>query len=79
MDLVDVDSHTALHWAALGGNAEVCQMLMENGIGPNVQVLMQIPKHKYNILQSIQDHADRFNQVFTVQLFHFSSIYGRKL
>lgn len=38
MDLVDVDGHTALHWAALGGNAEVCQILMENGISPNVQV-----------------------------------------
>lgn len=38
VDLVDVDGHTALHWAALGGNAEVCQMLMENGISPNVQV-----------------------------------------
>ena len=38
VDLVDVDGHTALHWAALGGNAEVCQILMENGISPNVQV-----------------------------------------
>lgn len=38
MELVDVDGHTALHWAALGGNAEVCQILMENGISPNVQV-----------------------------------------
>lgn len=38
MDLVDVDGHTALHWAALGGNAEICQILMENGISPNVQV-----------------------------------------
>ncbi|XP_061675172.1 inversin isoform X2 [Syngnathoides biaculeatus] len=37
VDLVDVDGHTALHWAALGGNAEVCQILMENGISPNVQ------------------------------------------
>ncbi|KAG7282201.1 hypothetical protein CRUP_034948 [Coryphaenoides rupestris] len=33
----DVDGHTALHWAALGGNAEVCQVLMENRISPNVQ------------------------------------------
>lgn len=46
MDLVDVDGHTALHWAALGGNAEVCQILMENGISPNVQVLMHLHKHK---------------------------------
>ena len=38
VDLVDVDGHTVLHWAALGGNAEVCQILMENGISPNVQV-----------------------------------------
>ncbi|KPP56786.1 hypothetical protein Z043_125562 [Scleropages formosus] len=37
VDLVDLDGHTALHWAALGGNAEVCQILMENGISPNVQ------------------------------------------
>lgn len=44
MDLVDVDSHTALHWAALGGNAEVCQILMENGISPNVQVWILILK-----------------------------------
>lgn len=42
MDLVDVDGHTALHWAALGGNAEVCQILMENGISPNVQVGIHI-------------------------------------
>jgi len=42
VDLVDVDGHTALHWAALGGNAEVCQILMENGISPNVQVHMTI-------------------------------------
>ncbi|KAG5857009.1 hypothetical protein ANANG_G00013980 [Anguilla anguilla] len=39
VDLVDLDGHTALHWAALGGNAEVCQILMENGITPNVQDL----------------------------------------
>ncbi|KAJ8288416.1 hypothetical protein COCON_G00010750 [Conger conger] len=39
VDLVDLDGHTALHWAALGGNAEVCQILMENGINPNVQDL----------------------------------------
>lgn len=38
VNLVDVDGHTVLHWAALGGNAEVCQILMENGISPNVQV-----------------------------------------
>lgn len=44
VDLVDVDGHTALHWAALGGNAEVCQILMENGISPNVQVWMHILK-----------------------------------
>lgn len=44
VDLVDVDGHTALHWAALGGNAEVCQILMENGISPNVQVLMRTLK-----------------------------------
>lgn len=42
VDLVDVDGHTALHWAALGGNAEVCQILMENGISPNVQVCINI-------------------------------------
>lgn len=37
MDLVDTDGHSALHWAALGGNAEVCEVLMENGLGPNLQ------------------------------------------
>lgn len=37
VDLVDIDGHSALHWAALGGNAEVCDVLMENGIGPNLQ------------------------------------------
>lgn len=52
MDLVDVDGHTALHWAALGGNAEVCQILMENGISPNVQVLMHMQEHKLKLLQS---------------------------
>lgn len=37
VDLVDIDGHSALHWAALGGNAEVCDVLMENGISPNLQ------------------------------------------
>ncbi len=37
VDLVDIDGHSALHWAALGGNAEVCNVLMENGISPNLQ------------------------------------------
>ena len=37
MDLVDIDGHSALHWAALGGNAEVCEVLMENGLGPDLQ------------------------------------------
>uniref|UniRef100_A0A671MFU1 Inversin-like n=1 Tax=Sinocyclocheilus anshuiensis TaxID=1608454 RepID=A0A671MFU1_9TELE len=35
--LVDIDGNSALHWAALGGNAEVCEVLMENGISPNLQ------------------------------------------
>lgn len=48
MDLVDVDGHTALHWAALGGNAEVCQILMENGISPNVQVSVYIRRYINN-------------------------------
>lgn len=37
MDLVDQDGHSLLHWAALGGNADVCQILIENKINPNVQ------------------------------------------
>lgn len=37
MDLVDQDGHSPLHWAALGGNADVCQILIENKINPNVQ------------------------------------------
>ncbi|XP_048117745.1 inversin isoform X3 [Alosa alosa] len=37
VDLVDIDGHSALHWAALGGNAEVCEVLMENGLGPDLQ------------------------------------------
>lgn len=37
VDLVDIDGHSALHWAALGGNLEVCEVLMENGISPNLQ------------------------------------------
>ncbi|XP_031976039.1 inversin isoform X3 [Corvus moneduloides] len=37
VDLVDQDGHSPLHWAALGGNADVCQILIENKINPNVQ------------------------------------------
>lgn len=37
VDLVDQDGHSLLHWAALGGNADVCQILIENKINPNVQ------------------------------------------
>lgn len=35
--MVDQDGHSPLHWAALGGNADVCQILIENKINPNVQ------------------------------------------
>lgn len=34
---MDQDGHSLLHWAALGGNADVCQILIENKINPNVQ------------------------------------------
>ncbi|XP_048366382.1 inversin [Sphaerodactylus townsendi] len=37
VDLVDQDGHSPLHWAALGGNPDVCQILIENKINPNVQ------------------------------------------
>ncbi|XP_030407447.1 inversin isoform X2 [Gopherus evgoodei] len=37
VDLVDQDGHSPLHWAALGGNADVCQILIENKINPNMQ------------------------------------------
>lgn len=62
MDLVDVDGHTALHWAALGGNAEVCQILMENGISPNVQVGVRTPRrsgplHVLQTINSLIDHS----------------------
>lgn len=58
VDLVDVDGHTALHWAALGGNAEVCQILMENGISPNVQVLKHIHKNLQTPSVSSWKHQD---------------------
>ena len=37
VDLVDQDGHSLLHCASLGGNADVCQILIENKINPNVQ------------------------------------------
>uniref|UniRef100_UPI00398E6A4D inversin isoform X2 n=1 Tax=Pristiophorus japonicus TaxID=55135 RepID=UPI00398E6A4D len=37
VDLIDQDGHSPLHWAALGGNADVCQILIQNLINPNVQ------------------------------------------
>lgn len=37
VDLIDQDGHSPLHWAALGGNPDVCQALIENKINPNVQ------------------------------------------
>ena len=65
VDLVDVDGHTALHWAALGGNAEVCQVLMENGISPNVQVQTHTQHihtntytHTKHVLSRIQNIPD---------------------
>lgn len=36
VDLLDQDGHSPLHWAALGGNPDVCQILIENKINPNV-------------------------------------------
>lgn len=54
VNLVDVDGHTVLHWAALGGNAEVCQILMENGISPNVQVGQPESNHLEKMIHLFQ-------------------------
>jgi ankyrin repeat protein len=37
VDIVDQDGRSALHWAALGGHAYICQMLIKYGVDPNIR------------------------------------------